>query len=406
MPRCSPITPVPQASQAWPSSASAMSATSLACQSRPWLTLIRWWSGRFAPATRFGESGMESVGDHRHPIAQPDRRGGAGDEAELLDLGVAHRPQRAPAEGVGELDLVDLQIAAHDGEDRLVGLAAALGHVEDGLRGLRLENIEERGELLDRRGSGRRDLLEGERVRRLGGRAHEGGLLRVGGVAAVGAERDGVLAGLAEEDELLRALAADRARVRLDGDGRHAAAREDAPVGLEHRLVGGAEAVLVGIEGVGVLHRELAHAHQAAARPSLVAELGLDLVERDGQVAVGAGVIGEEAGDHLLMRRPEHELAPALVVEVEEHGAEGLLAPALPPDLHRLDGGQQHLLPARRVHLLAHDGLGLEAGAAAERHVAVGAGHELVDAARAQQQPMARRLRIGGRLAQRASEQP
>ena len=117
-------------------------------------------------------------------------------------------------------------------------------------------------------------------------------------------------------------------------------------------------------------------------------------------------MIPEEAGDHLLVRRSEHELAPALVVEVEEHGAEGLLAPALPPDLHRLDGGQQHLLPARRVHLLAHDGLGLEPRAAAKGQVAIGAGHELVDTTRAQQQPVARRLRIGGRLAQRASEEP
>ena len=362
--------------------------------------------GPVRPGNEVRRVGDRGVGNHRHPITQPHRRGGAGDESELLDLGVAHRPQRAPAERVGELDLVDLQVAAHDGEDGLVRLAAAPGHVEHGLRGPRLGDIEEGGELLDRRGSGRRDLLEGERVLGRGGRAQEGGLLRVGGVAAVRAERDGVLAGLAEEDELLRTLAADRARVRLDGDRRHATAREDTAVGLEHRLVGGAEAVLVDIEGVGVLHRELAHADQAAARSSLVAELGLDLVERDRQIAVGAGVIAEEAGDHLLVRRSEHELAPALVVEVEEHGAEGLLAPALAPDLHRLDGGQQHLLPARRVHLLAHDGLGLEAGAAAERHVAVGAGHELVDAARAQQQPVARRLRIGGRLAQRASEQP
>ena len=117
-------------------------------------------------------------------------------------------------------------------------------------------------------------------------------------------------------------------------------------------------------------------------------------------------MIGEEAGDHLLVRRSEHEAAPTLVVEVEEDGPEGLLAAALPPQLDGLDGGQQHLLPAGGVHLLAHDVLGLEAGAAAEGHVAVGPRHELVDTPRAQQQPMARRLRIGGRLAQRASEQP
>ena len=226
------------------------------------------------------------VGDDLHAVAEADRRGGPGDEAERLDLGVAHRAQRAAVEGVRELDLVDLQVAAHHGEDRLVRLAAALGHVEDGLGGLRLGDVEERRELVDRLRPRRGDLLHLQRVCRDGGRPDEGGLLGVGGVAARVAERDHVLAGLREEDELLRALPADRARVGLDRHGRHAAAREDAPVRLEHRLVRGVEPRLVEVEGVGVLHRELAHAHQAAAGTGLVAELGLDLVERHRHVAV------------------------------------------------------------------------------------------------------------------------
>ncbi len=55
---------------------------------------------------------------------------------------------------------------------------------------------------------------------------------------------------------------------------------EDRAVGGAHILVGRGQALPVGVEGVGVLHDELAAAHQAEARPDLVAELGLDLVEQ------------------------------------------------------------------------------------------------------------------------------
>jgi hypothetical protein len=41
---------------------------------------------------------------------------------------------------------------------------------------------------------------------------------------------------------------------------------------------------VIGMEAVGVLHQELARAHDAEARPDLVAELGLDLVVVDRQL--------------------------------------------------------------------------------------------------------------------------
>jgi len=44
---------------------------------------------------------------------------------------------------------------------------------------------------------------------------------------------------------------------------------------------------VIGVERVAVLHRELAPAHDAEARPDLVAELGLDLV-RNARVAAGS----------------------------------------------------------------------------------------------------------------------
>jgi hypothetical protein len=97
-------------------------------------------------------------------------------------------------------------------------------------------------------------------------------------------------------------VAADR-----PGVGLHRHVVEDAPVedpfvGPEHDPVGLAQAVVVPVEGVRVLHEELAGAQHAEARPQLVAVLPVDLVQVQRQVAVRAVLLGDE-GCHDLLRR-------------------------------------------------------------------------------------------------------
>ena len=69
--------------------------------------------------------------------------------------------------------------------------------------------------------------------------------------------------------------------VRLD-----AAALEDPVVGASVALEALVEPGLVAVERVRVLHDELAHAEQAAARPRLVAILGLEVVPELRQLLV------------------------------------------------------------------------------------------------------------------------
>ena len=52
------------------------------------------------------------------------------------------------------------------------------------------------------------------------------------------------------------------------------------------QLVGALQAGVVNVEGVGILHDELAPTDQACARTSLITVLGLDLVERNRQILV------------------------------------------------------------------------------------------------------------------------
>jgi hypothetical protein len=87
------------------------------------------------------------------------------------------------------------------------------------------------------------------------------------------------LARVRQHDELVGEVAADRPGVRPHGDRLDAHALEGAQVSDEHLVVGVPRAGLVEVEGIGVLHQELARAHHAEARAHLVAELPLDVVE-------------------------------------------------------------------------------------------------------------------------------
>ena len=95
----------------------------------------------------------------------------------------------------------------------------------------------------------------------------------------VAVAEDLAFAGRGQNDELVRQVAADRAGVGHHRNGGEAEALEGAQVGGEHPVVGMARAGLIEVERIGVLHQELARAHDAEARPDLVAELPLDVIE-------------------------------------------------------------------------------------------------------------------------------
>ena len=238
-----------------------------------------------------------------------------------------------------------------------------------------------------------------------GGRdGHPAGELDVGGIAARRAQRHVVLAGRAGRHELVRPRAAHHAGIRVHHDVAHAAALEDAAVRVVVRLVGAVERGRVGIEGVGVLHEELARPQHAGARPRLVALLGLDLVPDLGQVTVGPDLLGGQPRDDLLVRHAQAHVAAVAVLEPEHLGPDRVPAAGLLPDL----GGEEHrhgdLLPADGVHLLADDGVDLVEHPLAEREVDVDAGGELADEAGPHHEAVAHRLRVGGVVAQGGDE--
>ena len=241
-------------------------------------------------------------------------------------------------------------------------------------------------------------------ARRGSGARHAHGL-DVGGIPAARAVDVGVLADLGGGEELLALAAAHGAGHRLDDDVVEAEAVEDADVGLAVQLVALVEPGGVDVEGVAVLHDELAAAQHARTRTRLVAVLRLDLVDRERQVLVGAVEVLDREGEHLLVGRAEQVVGALAVLEAED------VVAVLGPAAGRLEGllgqqrGEEQLLGADGVHLLADDPLDVAQHAQAEGQPRVDAGADAADVAGADEQAVARDLCVRRVLAKGSQEQ-
>ena len=257
---------------------------------------------------------------------------------------------------VAQLGLVHVQVAPdeHDHE-AVVGVAL----VHDRLAGLLRPDLQERAQVLDGLAVRGGNLLQGRDFAGLVGQ-QAGGRLHVGAVVAVAAQHDGVLADVGQQHVFVADLAAHHAAV---GGHRHhlghAAAGVDAVVGVVAAGVVLFQILLGGVEGVGVLHGELAHADQAAAAAGLVAELGLDLVDHEGILGVGIGHVRHQLNARLLVGHAQHHVRAGAILEAQQLAANAVVAAGFAPQVGGHRHREQHLLAVDAVHLLADDVLDL-----------------------------------------------
>ena len=176
------------------------------------------------------------------------------------------------------------------------------------------------------------------------------------------------------------------------------------PVRVEVLLEGAVEARGRGVEGVGVLHHELAHAQEARLRALLVAELGLELVPDLRELLVGAQLAGEP-GEDLLVGEAEAELR-AVAVAQAEHRPRPRPPSARSSARARPAGARAARTPARR----SCSSPGARCARSSrmlrtpERQQRVGARHQLADEAAAHEQAVARGLGVGRVVAKRRNE--
>ncbi len=90
----------------------------------------------------------------------------------------------------------------------------------------------------------------------------------------------------------MRSVPTDRSAFGLDGQVFQAAPRENSAVRIVHLIVNFAELLGVRRETVSVFHQEFARSQHTKPRTFLVAELGLNLIDRNRQLTVTADLSG------------------------------------------------------------------------------------------------------------------
>jgi hypothetical protein len=188
----------------------------------------------------------------------------------------------------------------------------------------------------------------------------------------------------------------------MHGERLEAATLEDSNVGLAIELEALVEPSLVDVEGIRVLHDELAHADEPPARPRLVAILGLHVVPELRELLV-ALQLRRVKRERLLVREREDEVPAGAVLQLEELW--DAVAAGLLPELCGREDRRIHLLRADRVHLFADDLLDLAMDAPAEREKCPQAGAHLAHEAPAHEELVRRRFRVGGIVAQGRKEE-
>ena len=314
------------------------------------------------------------VAHQTNALGQVDRSDKALVKTVRLELLVGHHTIVLAKDVLG-LAVIEFVVARDNGHDRL-----AL-RVDESQRLARavLGEAEELGDGLD--GAHTRSLDLGKRaVAGALGHSDLGACsLVIGSKAAIVAVDERGLTGVGQSHVLDGGVAADLAGVGDNGQGLNVAALADVGVGLLHLVVLLLQALLRGREAVGVLHDELAAAHQAKAGTELIAELVLNVIQVDGQLLIGAQLIAHQSRDGLLVRGAQHKLATMTVVKAHELLAIGIDTAGLTPQLGIDHNGHHELLGAGGVHLVAHDVLDLTNRAPSERQIGIKTGGLLAD---------------------------
>ena len=195
--------------------------------------------------------------------------------------------------------------------------------------------------------------------------------------------------------ELLAARTAHGPGVGLHDHVLQAQPLEDPLVGVSLLLVGDVEAGIRVVEGIRVLHRELAPAQEAGARPRLVPVLVLDLVDRQRQVFVRTVEVLHQQREGLFVSGGEQVVRTLAVLQAENAIAILDPSPGLLVRLAWQERGKVHLLRTGRLHFLTDDGLDLATHLQPERQPGEHPWRLATDVAGPHEEAVADDLRIG-----------
>ena len=151
----------------------------------------------------------------------------------------------------------------------------------------------------------------------------------------------------------MRLCATHHPYIARDGNRLQAESREDACVRVVVKRVRVIEPCLITIRGIGVLHRELAHANQATARTGFIAPFCLEVIDLLRKLSPGVHQLAEKVGHHLFVRHGENHVASATIFESTHLRADLVVSSCLPPEIGGVNDRHQHLLSTDGVHLFS-----------------------------------------------------
>ena len=197
----------------------------------------------------------------------------------------------------------------------------------------------------------------------------------------------------------MRNAAAHHAGIGFDGYYLgNARTRKNAVISVIAFPVVALEILLRGVEGIGVLHGELTNADETAARTTLVAELGLNLIYHKGILCVAVGVVAYKLNRGLLVGHAEHHARVVAVGEAKKLAADALVSARLIPERSGESYREQNLLAADIVHFLADNILDFLRYAAQGEELRIDAVGHVLHIAAAQHQRVAVNNAVGGLL--------
>ena len=93
------------------------------------------------------------------------------------------------------------------------------------------------------------------------------------------------------------------------------------------------------MKGIGIFHAEFSGAHDTKAWTTLIAKLGLNLIEVGGQLFIAVNFIANNIGDHFFVSRAETEFAVMAIFNAQQLRTHFVPAARLLPEIGRLNHG-------------------------------------------------------------------
>ena len=212
------------------------------------------------------------------------------------------------------------------------------------------------------------------------------------------------LAGFCQHQKFMRILAANRAGIRAHRNGGQPHAFIGAQVADHMAVVGVQSRSFINVKVVAVFHQKLAAPHHPEPWPHLIAELPLDVIQRQRQVFVAGHMAAENVGNHFLVRRAVQQFALLAVGNAQHFLAVNVITTAFAPKISGLQRGHQQWNVARAYLFFVHDSFDPPQHPQAQRQPRIDARRLLFDHPRPQHVAVRYDLRLGGIFFQHRQE--